>query len=130
MALIEAHLGTTFPALALAVFHADELVLDAAWGHLDPETQRRLALPSSLFDLASLTKLFTATAFLQHASAGRARLDDPLVTVVPEFAAVQPRGVDGGQDPHSKVQLPTPDDLRDLHIDPARVTFRHLLTHT
>ena len=41
-----------------------------------------------------------------------------------------PRPIEGGQDPHSKARLPTPPELARQTVDPARVTFRHLLTHT
>ncbi|NLF75001.1 MAG: beta-lactamase family protein [Chloroflexi bacterium] len=128
--VIDDHLGTTFPALALAVVRDGDLLLDAAWGWLDPETQARPTRPEALFDLASVTKLFTVTAFLGLVSEGRAALDDPLVSVVPEFGATGPRPLDGGQDPHTRAPLPMPDAARGQMADPARVTFRHLLTHT
>ena len=44
--VIDDHLGTTFPALALAVVRDGDLLLDVAWGWLDPETQAR-PVPSS-----------------------------------------------------------------------------------
>src|SRR5690606_25291100 len=47
-----------------------------------------------------------------------------------EFGRTGPRPLDGGQDPHTKAPLPTPDDLRGQTADPAQVTFRHLLAHT
>ncbi|MBI5959761.1 MAG: beta-lactamase family protein [Chloroflexi bacterium] len=127
---IQSHLGTTFPALALHVMIEGEVVLNQAWGWIDPETRLCPTQPDSLFDLASVTKLFTATVFLALVSAGRVRLDDPLIRVIPEFGASGPRPLDGGQDPHSKIHLPTPDSVRDQTADPALVTFYHLLTHT
>lgn len=41
---------------------------------------------STLFHLASVTKLFTATAILQLAEAGKLRLDDALTKHIPEFS--------------------------------------------
>ncbi len=128
--VIDDHLGATFPALALTVVRGSDVLLDAAWGWLDPDAQSRPTRPDSLFDLASVTKLFTTTAFLGLVSEGRAALDDPLVSVVPEFGATGPRPLDGGQDPHTRALLPAPDSARGQTADPARVTFRHLLTHT
>jgi CubicO group peptidase (beta-lactamase class C family) len=128
--VIFAHLGCTFPAAALTVIQGGEVRLNDAWGWIDPDTQRAPMQPDALFDLASVTKLFTTSAFLALVSAGFVRLDDPLVTVIPEFGASGPRPLDGGQDPHSKAQLPTPDAVRGQTADPARVTFYHLLTHT
>ncbi len=128
--VIAASLGDVFPAVAIAVIREGTLVLDIAAGVIDPESGHGAVTPSTRFDLASVTKLFTTTAFLALVSAGKVRLDDPLVSVVPEFGAISPRGIDGGQDPHSKQRLPTPADLVGQTVDPARVTFRHLLTHT
>src|SRR5262249_7168663 len=79
---------------------------------------------------ASVTKLFTVTAFLAQVSAGKAALHDPLASVIPEFASQSPRPIDGGQDPHSKIHLPTPEHLEGKTVDPGLVTFWHLLTHT
>ena len=104
--------------------------LNAAWGWIDPESRAYPVRPDTLFDLASVSKLFTTSAFLSLVSAGRVRLDDPLVQVIPEFGESGPRPLDGGQDPHSKIPLPTPDTARGQTADPARVTFYHLLTHT
>jgi len=128
--VIAANIGGVFPALALAVIHEGKLVLEIGCGLIDPENRRGMVTPATRFDLASLTKLFTATSFLTLVSLGKAALDDPLVTALPEFGAISPRGIDGGQDPHSKERLPIPDDLHGQTVDPARVTFRHLLTHT
>jgi CubicO group peptidase (beta-lactamase class C family) len=56
----------------------------------------------TIFDLASVSKLFTTIVVLQQVEAGRVDLDAPVARYVPEFAA-------GGK---------------------AAVTVRHLLTHT
>jgi CubicO group peptidase (beta-lactamase class C family) len=124
--LLHHHLEQTFPACAIAVIKDGDWILDAVWGHVEeyPITE------DTLFDLASVTKLFTITAFLSLVSAGKIGLHDPLVRVIPEFGTVSPRGMDGGQDPHSKVHLPTPEQLVNQTVDPAAVTFWHLLTHT
>lgn len=128
--VVEAHLGETFPAIALTVVQNGTVRFNGAWGWLDPEPASYPTQPDTLFDLASLSKLFTTTAFLALVSEGRVRLDDPLVSIVPEFGASGPRPLDGGQDPHSKAMLPIPDDARGQVADPALVTFFHLLTHT
>lgn len=128
--IIAAHLGDTFPALAITVVRGGAVVLHGTWGYVDPESRTRCVRPTTLFDLASVSKLFTATAFLSLMSAEKVTLDAPLIDVIPEFGATGPRAIDGGQDPHSKAHLPTPESMRGLTADPARVTFRHLLTHT
>lgn len=129
-ALISAHLGETFPALAITAVHQGAVILNQGWGWIDPVARSGAVGPATLFDLASVSKLFTATAFLIQASEGRAALDDPLIAFVPEFGASGPRALDGGQDPHSKIQLPTPPDAIGQRADPALVTLRMLLTHT
>ncbi|WP_328476005.1 beta-lactamase family protein [Actinoplanes sp. NBC_00393] len=67
-----------------------------------PTDQRIAARTDTLWDLASISKLFTTIVVLQQAEAGRIDLDAPVASSVPEFAA-------GGK---------------------AGVTVRHLLTHT
>ncbi|MCB9453731.1 MAG: beta-lactamase family protein [Anaerolineaceae bacterium] len=131
--VVRLHLGDTFPACTACVIQRGQMVLNAGWGVIDPQqatSGENRVHEGTLFDLASVTKLFTTTTFLSLVSQGSVRLDDPLVTVVPEFGAINPRPMDGGQDPHSKATLPTPPELDDQTVDPAQVTFRHLLTHT
>ncbi len=124
--LIQRNLDTVFPACALAVIKSGETVLDAGWGTIEGVP----ASSDTLYDLASVTKLFTVTAFLSFVSAGRVALDEAVVKLVPEFGKITPRAMDGGQDPHSKVRLPTPAELVGKTVDPALITYRHLLTHT
>jgi CubicO group peptidase (beta-lactamase class C family) len=128
--IIHTHLGETFPALALTVIKDGTVRLNAAWGWIDPESREYPARPDTLFDLASVSKLFTASAFLSLAGERRVRLDDPLVRVLPEFGESGPRPLDGGQDPNTKMPLPTPEAVRNQTADPRRVTFYHLLTHS
>jgi CubicO group peptidase (beta-lactamase class C family) len=67
-----------------------------------PPERRIPARTDTLWDLASISKLFTTIVVLQQVEAGRVDLDAPVADHVPEFAA-------GGK---------------------ASVTVRHLLTHT
>ncbi len=111
--LIDGSLGTVAPAISLAVIHEGDLVLNLGAGVIDPETGAGSVTPATRFDLASLTKPFTITCFLALVSRGAVQLDDPLVRAIPEFGAIAPRMTPGGEP-----------------VDPARLTFRHLLTHT
>ncbi len=128
--LTEAHLGRTFTAAALAVRHRGRTVLERAWGAVDAEAGATVVTPATLFDLASVTKLFTVTAFLNLVSGGTVAQDTPLAEVVPEFAASGPRPIAGGQDPHTLQALPPDPALAGGTVDPAAITFRQLLTHT
>lgn len=129
-ALVADHLDRVFPAMTLMVIQAGEVKIHRAWGFVDPETRRIPVTLETLFDLASVTKLFTVSTFLSLVSAGKSHLDDPLVSVIPEFGVINPRPIDGGQDPHTRVKFPIPEDKKGKTVDPTQVTFRHLLTHT
>ena len=124
--LMARHVGFTFPSCALAVLHRGQPVVHNAWG----EIQGQAAATETLFDIASISKLFTTTVFLHGVSSGRVRLDDPLCAVLPEFARSGPRPIEGGQDPHTLQRQPVAPELAGQTVDPRRVTFRHLLTHT
>lgn len=126
----DAALDNIFTAGALAVYHRGALAFEGYWGYIDPDTKRLPVSSQSLFDLASVSKMFNSTAFLSLVSAGKVSIDDPIVRVIPEFGASGARGTDGGQDPFTKAMLPTLDDMRGKTVDPNLVTFRHLLTHT
>lgn len=125
VAVVDAALGEVFPALAVTMVQNGAVRLNAAWGSVENERTR----PGTLFDLASVTKLFTTSAFLSLVSEGKVKLDTPLVEVIPEFGGL-PRPVDGGIDPHSKQPLPMAADALTDPVDPAHITLWHLLTHT
>jgi len=67
-----------------------------------PDARRVPMREDTIFDLASVSKLFTSIAVVQLVQEGRVGLDEPLATYLPEFAA-------GGKE---------------------QVTVRQLLTHT
>jgi CubicO group peptidase (beta-lactamase class C family) len=130
-AVIRKGLETTAPAIALTVYRNGEQLVNRAYGYLDPETHRQPAQEDSLFDLASLTKLYTVTAFLMQVSDGRVMLDTPVVNIIPEFGRTGPRPIGETQDPHTLQMLPPMPELMEYSpVDPAEITFRHLLTHT
>lgn len=116
------------PAIVCRVEQAGECVYENAFGWLEPEAQTRPVQTESLFDLASVTKLFTTTAFLRLVDAGQVGLDQPLAAVLPEFGDVRPIG--GTEDPLAKTPLPVDSRRAGEVVDASRVTFRHLLTHT
>ncbi|MBA8794500.1 CubicO group peptidase (beta-lactamase class C family) [Friedmanniella endophytica] len=76
-------------------------------GTLLPAAERVATRPDTIFDLASISKLFTSIATVQQVDAGLLDLDRPVVGYLPEFA----RGDDG---------VP----------GKAGITVRMLLTHT
>lgn len=116
------------PALVCRVERAGQCVYESAFGWLDPDTQTRTVQPDTRFDLASLTKLFTTTAFLRLVDAGKMGLDQPVADVLPGFGGVRPIG--GAEDPLAKTPLPPDPRRTGEEVDASRITFRHLLTHT
>jgi CubicO group peptidase (beta-lactamase class C family) len=118
------------PALAISVWASGAPWYEAYAGWVDPDSRERRVGFDTLFDLASVSKLFTATAFLRLGGDFKVNLEDAVVTVIPEFGAHGARGVDGGQEPLSRRLLPAPPERAEWSVDPAAVTFKHLLTHT
>lgn len=128
--IIQRGLGTVFPAAQIAVHFKGEWRLNQSWGWVDPETRTHPCTVTTHFDLASVTKLFTTTAFLRWLSVHGLKLDDPLDMLIPEFSASGARPIGGGVDPHTKAPLPILEGMQGKTVDPSQVTFRHLLTHT
>ena len=129
-ALVARHLPATFPALSVCVIKAGDIVLHQAWGWIDPDSQTLPVKLDTRFDLASVSKLIVETSFLVLVDKGAIALDSRLVDVLPEFGAISPRAIGSGQDPHTRAFLPIEERLRGQSVDPADVSFRHLLTHS
>lgn len=113
---LHAGLATTphprFPGAVVVVARGGVIAAQRAVGHAAryaddtptelPASARRPAHPSTIFDLASVSKLFTAIVVMQLVEQGRLELDAPVARWIPAFAAA------GKQ----------------------QVTVRHLLAHT
>ena len=87
----------------LAIAHGDETVA-AATGVLNVRSQQP-ATPDSVFQIGSISKVFTAHLVMQLVDEGVVDLDAPVVTYLPDFR------------------------VRDEEVS-RTVTVRHLLTHT
>jgi CubicO group peptidase (beta-lactamase class C family) len=129
-AVIRAAVPTVAPALGVSVWQAGAPWFEAYAGWVDPETETTAVGFHTLFDLASVSKLFTATALLRLANDFKIDLDDGVGTLIPEFVAGGPRGVDGGVDPLTWERQPTPPGREEWTVDPGGVTWRRVLTHT
>jgi CubicO group peptidase (beta-lactamase class C family) len=98
--LLEDGVGRAYPGAVLSVLFRGDVVLRCAVGLAARTPVPRPALPTTIYDLASLTKVVATTPLiLQAAAEGRLTLDDPL-----------PRHL--SESPH------------------ASITVRHLLAHT
>lgn len=94
------------PGVAGGVVCGDSLIFARGYGvmALDDSTH---VTPATLFRIASVTKLFTATAVVMLDEAGALGLDDPVKEHLPWFEIVRPP-----------------------ETGTAPITVRHLLTHT
>ena len=93
------------PAVSIGLVYDQNLIWAKGYGFADLEKKTR-ATPATAYRIASLSKLFTATAILQLRDAGKLQLDDPVSKWLPEFAP-------------GRVETGSP-----------VITVRHLLTHT
>jgi D-alanyl-D-alanine carboxypeptidase len=93
------------PGVSIGLVHDQELIWSKGYGFADL-AKKTAATPATAYRIASISKLFTATAILQLRDAGKLQLDDPVTKWLPEFA---PAHVDAGS---------------------PVITIRHLLTHT
>ncbi|MFD1542753.1 serine hydrolase domain-containing protein [Nonomuraea guangzhouensis] len=91
------------PGAALAYLHRGE-VHEFAAGTLNKDTGVE-ATPDSLFQIGSVTKVWTATLLMRQVERGRLTLDTPVAEVLPEFRVADPEVT-------------------------KAVTVRHLLSHT
>lgn len=118
------------PAISLHVIHNEDVIFDGAWGYLAPLTEDQPVTPETLFDLASVTKLYTSVAFLSLVIHGAVSFDTPVADVLPAFADHNPRPISGGQDPHSKAAQAVDPAYDGQRVDMRTITCYHLLTHT
>ena len=92
-----------YPGAVLVVSQEGECLLQRAVGHHTPQPGARAMEPTTIFDLASLTKpLATTLSFLILVDQGRVSFDDQVARFFPNFAVF-------GKSP---------------------ITFRHLLVHS
>jgi D-alanyl-D-alanine carboxypeptidase len=93
------------PGLSIGIVHDQQLIWTKGYGFANVH-DRTAATASTIYRIASISKLFTATALLQLRDAGKLQLDDPVVKHLAWFRVKEPR-------PDSPV-----------------ITIRHLLSHT
>ncbi len=124
--LVTAHIPLSFPACDITVFHQKKRVLQGSWGTCEGIAPG----PARLWDIASITKLFTTTGILSLCSQGKLLLDTPVGEWVPEFVSTPLRPLEPGQDPHTLEPVPLRIDTQSGMVDARQITLRQLLTHT
>ena len=118
---------TPIPAVQITVRRRGETILSFACGWPDPGNREGPTQGDTIFDLASVTKLFTTTAFMRLCDAGRVALDQPVAAVLTEFSGLRP--ILPYEDPLAPGQWVTIGEDSGV-VDASCVTFRHLLTHS
>ncbi len=125
--ILQNAIGVVTPAAQLVVrFHGD-VVFSEAFGWLDPETRAYPTQRDTLFDMASVSKLFTVTAFMTLVEEGRVALDTPVGAVLPEFGGLRP--IQPYEDPLNPGGMVAVAENSGF-VDASRITFHDLLTHT
>jgi CubicO group peptidase (beta-lactamase class C family) len=90
------------PGIVVGIYRDGDVSLHAEGiGHLEAEWPMRV---ENLFRIASITKVFTATAAMMLVEEGKLDLDEPVKTYVPDLSLADPEAE-------------------------ASITMRHLLTH-
>ncbi len=84
-AAVRAGIGHRYTSAVVRVERAGRGVFERAYGTLDDAPDARATTVLTSFDLASLTKVFVATAALAAVADGALELDAPLAPFVPEW---------------------------------------------
>ena len=124
--VLHAGVGRVYTAAVVHVRRGGRVVYERAVGQPNPEASPAPTRVDTLFDLASVTKVFTTTAFLALVEEGRIEVDAPLARVFPQFTGR--REIRGYEDPLHPGEWITVESGG--QVDAGRVTFRQVLTHT
>lgn len=113
-----------FPSASICVMQHGQIVYKKAFGLADPDAGLA-ATTETRYDLASLSKIFSASAFMTLVEEGRVSLDDPVRTVFPEFSGIREIHTNANwESPHPEAD----EYLGECCIDD--VSFRQLLAHS
>ena len=77
--------ATGITGLSVALVDDQELVWAEGFGYADKENGVKATL-QTVYGVASVSKLFTATAIMQLAESGKLDIDQPLQTYIPDFS--------------------------------------------
>lgn len=104
------------PGAAFLIYQGDELVLQGLTGYADLEARMPLTA-DTLYRIYSLTKPVLTAATLQLVERGKLALEQPISSVLPDFANMQ-------------VAVIEDDEITGSKAAQSQITVRHLLTHT
>jgi D-alanyl-D-alanine carboxypeptidase len=83
-AVVDEMTRTSTPGIAIALISGDSVVYARGFG-MTAETGGVAVTPSTVFRIASVTKMFTAATLVELAAAGRLDLDAPIGRLLPEL---------------------------------------------
>ncbi len=116
--LVQAAEECGIPACTMSIIRTGEEIFSAAIGECSENT---------LFDLASVTKIFTSSAFMRLADQDLIRPEDPVCAVLHEFQGM--RDIRPFPQPLSEGQVRDVSGQHREPVDAGKTTFRQLLTH-
>ncbi len=121
------------PAAQLVIRLKGSQIFAKAYGFVDLEKRQIPTRLNTLFDMASITKLFTTTAFMRLVEDGKVSLDQPVRSVLPEFNGLRP--ILPYEDPlkwGSYVDVRGEGKAREeiQTVDAGQTTFRQILRHS
>ena len=116
------------PAVQLCILQHGKTIYHKAFGFLDPETKQQTAKDNSRFDMASVTKLFTTSAFMSMAEEGLVSLDTRVSQVLPAFCGLRPIAPYEAPLEEGSFLDVSNGHLQD--VDAEKITFRQLLSHS
>ncbi|MEN9231261.1 MAG: serine hydrolase domain-containing protein [Thermostichus sp. DG02_5_bins_236] len=126
--VIDAAIPRLFPAAQVAIRQGGESLFARAFGYLEVAANQQPVQSDTYFDLASLTKLYTATACMTLVEAGVAHLDQPVSTLLPELQGSRP--LCPYEDPLQPGQWIALEPERGSLVAAEQVTLRQLLSHS
>jgi CubicO group peptidase (beta-lactamase class C family) len=108
-----------WPSLSVAVVLDQKIIFSQAFGYADID-KKIPATTKTIYRIASMTKLFTATMLMQLAEKGIVNINDPLIKYIPSYKPKYP--VNTG--PTTLRQLAT--HTAGLHVDVAQGFWHYL----
>lgn len=112
------------PSATLCIYHHSKIIHEKAYGHSDP-TNKMPATVNMRYDIASLTKLFTATAFMTLVENGIFSLRERVCESIKDFTGMRNIVLMANE-----LDINQTDSTTKGQCDAREVTWFHVLTHT
>jgi len=116
------------PASQICIVRDSEVILSESYGYVPVGSKKIKTQKLTLFDLASVTKLFTATAFMRLVDLNLISLEDTVSGFLPEFSGRRP--IAPYEDPLNPGKLISVNHGFMGTVEAGEITFRQLLRHS